>query len=57
MQEELDDPGAVAVEVPLQVDDGAIPVVPDGFLAQSGRPAGPRRAESPDARVTISTSS
>ena len=34
MQEELDDPGAIAVKVVLQVHDGTIPVAPDGLLAE-----------------------
>src|ERR1035437_5362693 len=32
MQEELDDPRAVAVEMVLHVHDGAIALLPDGFL-------------------------
>ena len=38
MQEEFDDPGAVPVEVLLEVHDGAIPSLPDGpVVAQLGR--------------------
>jgi len=32
MQEEFDDPGAVAVEMGLQIDDGLVPLPPDGLL-------------------------
>ncbi len=32
MQEEFDDPGAVAVEMGLQIDDGLIPLPPDGLF-------------------------
>src|ERR1700733_1152277 len=29
MQEELDDPGAIAVQMPLEVNDGAVALIPD----------------------------
>src|SRR5580658_1394472 len=34
MQEEFDDLCAVAVQVPLQIYDGAIPAAPDGLFIQ-----------------------
>ena len=35
MQEELDDPRAVAVEMPFQIHDGAVSVVPDLLSSRS----------------------
>jgi hypothetical protein len=34
VEEELDDPGAVTVEMLLQVHDGTIPLLPDGLLVE-----------------------
>ena len=34
VEEELEDPSAVAEEVLLQIHDGAIPFLPDGLLVQ-----------------------
>src|ERR1700689_1682488 len=34
MEEELEDTGAVTVEMLLQVDDGTIPLLPDGLLVE-----------------------
>jgi hypothetical protein len=50
VKKEFDDPGAVAIKMALQIHDGTIPLLPDGFLVEQSLQEAPGRAEFPDAR-------